>query len=146
MSLTGVHSIIFKPRGAQLEVRSRVKKHYFIVVSISYFLVIFVPAHFQGMRAGGLAFKTVSFTLLHKGSGWKFQDKLGRFCKVKTRPSYYRQHKIMLEHQCDVWRMRTGDWLLEHMVDDSEDDIDNPNKEKMVRWSAKKMKMRTEAL
>lgn len=83
MSLTGVDSVILKPCSAQLKVRSRVYKHCFIVASIGYLLVIFVPAHIQGVCAGGLAFETVSLTLLHKGSGRKFQDKLWRFCKVK---------------------------------------------------------------
>lgn len=85
MSLTGVHSVILKPCCTQLEVRSRVNKHYFIVVSVSYLLVILVPAHIEGMCAGGLAFETVSLTQLHKGSGRKLQDKLRRFCKVKKK-------------------------------------------------------------
>lgn len=81
--LTGVDAAVLEARGAQLEVRRRVNKHQLIVVSVSYLLVISVPAHIQGGGAGGLAFKTVSLTQLHKHRGRKFLDKLRRFCKVK---------------------------------------------------------------
>ena len=85
MNLTRVDAVILKPRGAQLEVCGRVNEHGFIVSSVGYLLVIFVPAHFQGACAGGLAFKAESLTLLDKGSGRQFQDKLRGLCKVKKR-------------------------------------------------------------
>jgi len=93
MSLTGVDAIVLKAGAAQLEVRRRVNKHCFVVASVADLLVVFVPAHVQGVCGGGFAFKTMSLAHLHKGSGRKFLDKLRGFCKVKTRSSYCQNNR-----------------------------------------------------
>lgn len=83
--LTGVEPRVLEHCRVQLEAGGRLHKRYLHVVPIMDLLLIFVPAHLQGLATAQPAFQAVAFAQLDEGSGRKLLDKLRSFCKVKRR-------------------------------------------------------------